>query len=273
MPSYTALSQSSRITIATVLLWMMPIAPADAQPGALARSVKAEVTNYVEQGDRASTARHPAEALAWYEKALQLDSLSFDALWRASRELVDLGEFEPNRSEQIARYVRAERYSRLALSLRPDAADAHFHVSRAVGRAAMAASPRERVKYAMEVRSEALAALKLDPNHAGALHIMGVWNAEVMRLNPVARMFAKTFMGGKAMSSASWDEAVRYLEQAVAEEPSKPVHRLDLARVYRDMGRTADARKSFEAAIALPLVDANDDRYRTAAVSELDRLR
>ena len=46
---------------------------------------------------------------------------------------------------------------------------------------------RDQIKYAGEVREQALEALKFNPKHPGALHVMGVWNAEVMRLNGISR--------------------------------------------------------------------------------------
>jgi Flp pilus assembly protein TadD len=102
---------------------------------------------------------------------------------------------------------------------------------------------------------------------------MGVWNAEIMRLNGFTRAVAKTFLGGQIFGSASWAEAVRYLEQAVQVEPDRLVHRLDLARIYRDMGRIAEARRSYGVAIALADSDTNDATYRQQAGDELRRLR
>ncbi|HEY0928440.1 MAG TPA: hypothetical protein VGE27_00870, partial [Gemmatimonas sp.] len=87
-----------------------------AVPTRVATSVNSEVADLIARGDKASAARNPTQALALYEQALQRDSLSFDALWRASRELVDLGEFETNRKIQAARYERADRYAREALA-------------------------------------------------------------------------------------------------------------------------------------------------------------
>ncbi len=230
------------------------------------------VDDLVARGDLASAARRSTEALMLYEQALRIDSMAFPALWRTSRELIDLGEFETDRKLQRERYTRAETLARRALAQHPEQADVHFHVARAVGRIAMVTGARHRLGYAMEVREHAMNALALDPRHAGALHIMGVWNAEVMRLNGLMRVIAENFLGGRAMNSANWDEARRYLERAVALEPDHIVHHLDLARTYRDMGRPADARASYEAAIAAPLIDANDDRYRGAAVTELKAL-
>src|SRR5690606_8727019 len=99
------------------------------------------------------------------------------------------------------------------------------------------------VRYAAEVRDAALEALRLNPTHAGALHIMGVWNAEIMRLGRLERFFAKNLLGGSVFGQANWNEAARYLERAVALEPERLTHRLDLARVYLDLDSVERARE------------------------------
>jgi tetratricopeptide (TPR) repeat protein len=226
----------------------------------------------VAAGDRESDARHPAQAVQLYERAIALEPTNYQALCNASRELVDLGEVEKNDKVRNEFYARALDYARRAVAVNPNDAEGHFHIARSIGRTALTLGPRDRVKLANEVRAQALRTLELDPHHAGALHIMGVWNAEVMRLNGLTRVIAKTILGGKVMDSASWAEAVRYMDLSVVSEPNRLVHRLDQARVYRDVGRKDDARKAYEAAIALPLSSANDDVYKRAAQEELKKL-
>ena len=84
---------------------------------------------------------------------------------------------------------------------------------------------RERVKYAADIRTAAMDAIRLDPGHAGALHVLGIWNAEIMRLNGMARFVARNFLGGKVFEQASWAEARRNLELAVANDPGRITHR------------------------------------------------
>jgi tetratricopeptide (TPR) repeat protein len=230
-------------------------------------------TELIEAGDRENAARHPALALPFFERALQTDPRNYVALWKASRELVDLGEVERNGDTRASLYARAVDYARRAVALEPNDAEGHFHLARGIGRTALSVGPRERVKYGVEVRHEALKALEFAPRHPGALHVMGVWNAEIMRLNGFTRMLAKTFLGGKVFDTASWAEATRYMELSVTVEPTRLVHRLDLARVYRDTGRKADARAAYAAAIALPLLDANDDMYRRDAEREMAAMK
>jgi hypothetical protein len=45
----------------------------------------------IAQGDSAHDAMSPAFALAHYKAALAIDSMSYEALWKASRDAVDLG--------------------------------------------------------------------------------------------------------------------------------------------------------------------------------------
>lgn len=226
-------------------------------------------TDLIEAGDRESAARRPAQALPLFERAVQADPHNYAALWKASRELVDLAEIEQSSNERTKLYARAVDYAKRAIAVNGNDAEGHFHLSRAIGRTALSVGPRERVKYGVEVRTEALRALELSPRHPGALHVMGVWNAEIMRLNSFTRMVAKTFLGGKIFDTASWAEATRYMELSVAAEPTRLVHRLDMARVYRDSGRNADARAAYTMAISLPLMDSNDDMYKREAEREL----
>ena len=254
-----------RTLAATLLAWgaLSAAAPVAGAQGS---------ADWMAQGDRESAARRPAAALALYERALAADSLSSAVHWRAARELVDLGEFDTDEARRTGRYARALGHARRAVALHPGDAEGHFHLSRALGRTALAVGPRERVRYATDVRAAALAALAIAPRHAGAQHVLGVWHAEVMRLNGVTRAVARAFMGGAVFATASWGEATRLLEAAVAAEPDRIVHRLDLARIYRDSGQRAAARGAYQEALRLALHDANDDRYRRSAEEELRRL-
>lgn len=228
---------------------------------------------HVAQGDRAAAALDAAGALRHYEAALAADSTDYDAAWKASREAVDLGEFNPSDAERKALYARAERYARQAVSANPRGAEGHFALARAIGRNALSMGTRDRVKHANEVRAEALAALEADPKHAGALHVLGVWNAEIMRLSGPSRFLAKNLLGGKTFGEASWDGAKRYLEEAVAIEPDRITHRLDLAAVYADTHETAKAREQLEWIARATPRDYNDANYKRVAAERLAKLR
>ena len=230
------------------------------------------VAQQIAAGDRAREARNPTLALAYYEAAIASEPGNYDALWRASRESADLGEAEQSSSRRSTLFAAAEDYARRAVAANPQDAEGHFAMARALGRTALTLGSRQRVRYAAEVRDAALEALRLNPTHAGALHVMGVWNAEIMRLGRLERFFAKNLLGGGVFGQANWNEAARYLERAVALEPDRITHRLDLARVYLDLDSVERAREQLLAIEQLPPADFNDDQYKREAAALLAEL-
>jgi tetratricopeptide (TPR) repeat protein len=231
---------------------------------------------HIAAGDKATTALNATEALADYKAAIAADSSDEEAYWKASRELVDLGEYEPDKDKQKDYYADAEKLAKHAVELKPTDPEAHFSVARAVGRVALSLGKKERVRYAKEVRTEALETLRLDSAHAGANHVMGRWNAEIMRLSGFSRFMAKNFLGGDVFGTASWAEAVRYMERAVALDPNRITHHLDLAEVYRDRKKPGDvekAREQFQMVIDGAITDYNDAHYKQEAQEELAKLK
>lgn len=245
-------------------------AAAFAQAGA---TLPTTVPELLSAGNRELAARRAAAALAFYESALALQPDHYEALWRTAGTLVDVAEFDANATRRKAMFGRADTLARRATRVNPAHPEGHFQLSRTLGRVALSAPVRERTQYAIDIRDAAMRALAIDPAHAGALHVLGRWHAEIMRLNGVMRTIAKTFMGGKVFGEASWREAVRLLEAACAAEPARTVHLVALGQVYRDAGDKPAARRTLQAAIAAPLSDPNDEAYKREAERDLAALR
>ena len=132
---------------------------------------------------------------------------------------------------------------------------------------------RERLKYAKIIREEDLKALTLNPDHDGAHHVLGAWNAEVKRLSGATKFFAKTLFGAGFLNAASWDSATRHLERAVELNPRYIYHRLELAEVYVDLNRHADAVRQLEAIQPLSDNDVLDQDHRRRAAELLKQLQ
>jgi FimV-like protein len=228
---------------------------------------------HIALGDSIYARFKPDDALPHYVAAIGPDSSNYEALWKAARSEIDLAEAERDEGRRD-RYSRAgEVLARRAIRVKPADAEAHFHLARALGRRALSVGVRDRIKFATEVRAEALESLKYDPNHPGALHVMGVWNAEVMRINGVSRFLAKNVLGGRVFGEASWDRAVSYMERAVAVDPDRIVHHLDLAKIYADLGDKAKARAQFELVVRGRRIDFSDPAYQREAQAALDKMK
>ncbi len=242
----------------------------------LAAPLSAQTLNdQIAAGIESQLARDPHTALGHFEAALRGDSRSYEANWRAAEALMDIGKQTPDTIKSPARdslYARAESLARVAVEVNPEGADGYYALSAAIGRASLTKSKKERVRRAGEIREAALRSLELQPGHHKTLHVLGRWNAEIMRLSGFERFFAKNFLGGKIFNAAAWDSALAYMDQAVAASPDNIYHRLDLAEVLIDRKRYSEARTQLELIGTLPVYDVLDPDYQAQAVALLRRI-
>jgi tetratricopeptide (TPR) repeat protein len=223
------------------------------------------VHDHVGLGTAAIQVHDLPTAIAHFDAALALDSADYEANWRAAVALLDQGEQIPDSVKSPRRdslYARAERLARRAVAADSMGADGHFALAASVGRASLTMGKKERIRRARVIRDEAMRAIALNPRHDGAYHILGRWNAEIMRLSGLSRFFAKRLLGAGIFGEASWDEAVSNMERAAALDPRRLYHRLELAEIYVDRKRYDDARAQLSELAALPDREIMDSVYR-----------
>ena len=228
-----------------------------------------QVADHVAMGVAANEAHDPRTALQHFEAALEQDSSSYEANWRAALTLLDLGEQTAPTGKSRKRdslYAVAERYASRAVAADPGGADGHFALAAAVGRLALDQGKKERIRRATVIRREALRTIELNPRHDGAYHILGRWNAEIMRISGLSRFFAKTFMGAGVFGQASWGRAISNMEKAVKLDPGRIYHHLELARIYAERKRTADAKIQLHAVDSLPAREVMDSLYKQQGI-------
>lgn len=227
--------------------------------------------------DSLHDAVQPAAALALAKTMLAEDATGYGALWRAARSQVDLakrikGEHDYTRAVRDSVYAAAEDYARQAIAADSGDAEGHFILSVALGELSRTRGGKERVSFARVIYDEAAAALSADPDHDGAHHVLGAWHAEIMRLSGITRFVAKTILGAGFMDRATWDSAAVHLERAVALDGTYIHHRLELAEIYADMERWADAAAQLEAIPSLPTRDVLDGDHRANAAALLEKV-
>lgn len=234
-----------------------------------------QAADHIAMGVAANEAHDSRTALRHFEAALEQDSMDYEANWRAALTLLDLGEQTKPAKKSRQRdslYALAERYAHRAVAADSNGADGHFALAASVGRLALDMGKKERIRRAEVIRREALRAIELNPTHDGAYHILGRWNAEIMGLSGFSRFFAKTFLGGGIFGQASWGRAIANMEKAVELDPGRIYHRLELARIYAERKRTADAKSQLHAVDSLPLRELMDSVYKRQGADLARRL-
>jgi tetratricopeptide (TPR) repeat protein len=229
--------------------------------------------HHIALGDSAGL-MHPDVQLRHYQAALAIDSMSYEANWKAARAIADVAKQIQSDADSLklrrdSLYSVGRGYAERAIRADSTRADGHYALSMVLGRLSRTKGSKERVRYARIIYDEATRAVQIDSNYDNAHHVLGAWNAEVKRLSGIQRFFAKALFGGGFMDKANWGDAVRHLERAVAIAPNHIYHRLELAQVYTDLGRYTKAREQLRVIATLPNVDVIDWQYKEDAASLL----
>jgi len=227
--------------------------------------------HHIALGDSAGL-MHPDVALRHYQAALAVDSLSYEANWKAARAIADVakqiqGNADSLKNRRDSLYSVGRGYAERAIRADSTRADGHYALAMVLGRLSRTKGSKERVRYAKIIFDEATRAVQIDSNYDNAHHVLGAWNAEVKRLSSFQRFFAKALFGGGFMDKANWNDAVMHLQSAVRLAPDHIYHRLELAEVYVDLGKYSLARVQLQAIAALPPVDVLDAQYKEDAAA------
>src|SRR5258705_449862 len=222
---------------------------------------------HIKLGDSATTALQPDVALRHFQAALALDSTNYEANWKAARAIADIakqieGNADSLKKRRDSLYTVGRGFAERAIRADSMDAEGHYALAMVLGRLSRTKGSKERVRFAKLIYDEASRAVALNPNHDGAHHVLGAWNAEVKRLSGIQRFFAKALFGGGFMSVAKWENAASDLWRAVALSPQHIYHRLELAEVYTDLGRYSKAREQLAIIPTLPIRDVLDAQYK-----------
>ncbi|MBK9250000.1 MAG: hypothetical protein IPM69_18320 [Ignavibacteria bacterium] len=130
-------------------------------------------------------------------------------------------------------------------------------MSVAIGSVAEVASIKEALLLSKDVKKYAEAALKFNPNHSGANHVLGMWNFRIANLNFIQRTAANALFGGLP-EGASNDNALKYLQKATQVQPDFILYWLDLALCQYENNQELVAIQSVKKAITLKIQTPDD---------------
>jgi tetratricopeptide (TPR) repeat protein len=173
---------------------------------------------------------------------------------------LDLGDdVSMGTSDRKIAYEEGARLARLALELQEQNAQAHYLYAANLGSAAQLSGLMASALSIQDLQRHVKRALELNPDHAPALHMMGMMLDELPWL-----------LGGDS------DGALTYLQRAVVANAGDVHARLDLARAYIKRKDPISARREIEMILLQPLpsdFSTSDQRHREEAMQLRDSLR
>jgi tetratricopeptide (TPR) repeat protein len=228
--------------------------------------------SFIEKGNIAFEKFNNPKALENYNEAIKMNPESYEANWKLSRAYVDVGETFEDEDKRAEYYIESENYARIAIKNNPEGSDGHLFLSIALGRVALDAGAKQRIKMSKEIKKEADLAIKFNPDNDTAYHVLGRWNRKISNLSFIEKGFADLFLGG-VPEGASNEAAVENFQKALVLNPKYINHYLELGITYEMMDKEKLAIEAFKKCIELGPSSAKDKKIKEIAKEHLDDLR
>ena len=232
--------------------------------------------DHISEGDAAYAAFDDAKALEHYQAALALEPANYQALWKASRAMVDIADVIPAadkdiKARQSKLYTDATALARKAVAADPKDAWGHFQLAAANGKRLLMLGNKEQIAASKEVRAEIDKAIEIDPSNHLAYHALGRWHRRIAEISGAKRFFGSIIYG--SIPKGSFAESEKWLRKAIELQPAYVNHYYELGLTLLELKRTDEARQCFEKAIELPKTTSKDDFLKAEAQAELDKLK
>lgn len=231
---------------------------------------------HIQAGDQAYAGFDDVKALEHYREALKLEPNNYEALWKASRAIVDIADVIPAtdpdaKGRQKTMYTEATELGRKAVAANPGDTWGHFQYAAANGKRLLLLGKKEQIDASKAVRSEIDKALELDPTNHLAWHALGRWHRRMDEIGGVKRALGSLIYG--SIPKGSYAESEKALRKAIELHPEYVIHYLELGRTLAALKRYDEAAEAFQKCIDLPKSISKDDVVKEEAKAELAALK
>ena len=232
--------------------------------------------DHIREGDAAYAAWDDAKALDHYRAALALEPANYEALWKASRAIVDVADIIPATDSDIKErqkkmYTEATSLARKAVAANPNDTWGHFQLAASNGKRLLLLPKKDQIDASKAVKASIEKAIELDPTNHLAYHAFGRWHRRMDEIGGAKRFFGSIIYG--SIPKGSYAESEKYLRKAIELHPEYINHYLELGRTLVALKKYDEAAESFQKAIDMPKTASKDDVLKAEAKAELDCLK
>lgn len=225
----------------------------------------------VKQGKDLLSLMKEEDALEKFKGALKSDPNNYEGAWYASLMCSRIGNRQSDETKKKEYFVTAKQYAVKSLKLNPTDAESNFVMSVAMGRMALISGTKDKVAASRDIKNYADLAIKYNPNHAGAWHVLGKWNYEVSNLNFAERAVANSLFGG--IPDADINKSIECYIKSISLDPNDILFYLDLAKAYHNIESDAKAIETLKKAMVLKPRFEDDANYLVQCKKLLDELQ
>ena len=237
----------------------------------LKRTDSTVVAELILKGDAFDHTFKPTVALQYYLPAEKLEPWNADALVRIARQYRHLMTDATTREQKLRYGAQALDYSRRVAALAPNDSEAQLALAITYGKMLPLQGTKEQVEASSRIKASADKALKLDPRNDTAWFILGRWHRGIAEVGGFKRAMGSLIYG--KLPSSTNEAAVTCFEKAIAINPNRLMHYIELGRTYAAMGKNDDARRFIARGLAMADVEKDDPETKQRGRDTLAKLR
>jgi len=210
------------------------------------------------------------EALPLYLSAEKIEPKNPELLVRIARQYRYLMTDASDTQEKLRLGHLALDYSTRAAECGPKDCDAQLAPAITLGKMLPYMPTKEQVSASPRIKESVDKALAIDPRNDNAWHILGRWNRVLAEISGAKRFLAGIIYGG--LPKGSYEEAERAMKKAIALNPNRLMHYIELGRIYAQMGRKDEARELINKGLGMPDAEKDDPETKQRARETLAKL-
>jgi tetratricopeptide (TPR) repeat protein len=224
----------------------------------------------IAKGDVYDQQLNAQKALGCYLPANELEPNNADLLVRIARQYRHMMSDASSKNEKLRLGNISLQYAQRAAELAPNSAEAQLSPAISYGKMLPYMGSKDQVAASPRIKTAVDRALRLDPSNDTAWHILGRWNRVLADINVIKRVVAKALYGDLPVTTN--EEAERCLQKAIALNPKRLIHYIELGRIYAQMGRKEEARKYILKGISMPNEEKDDSEMKEIGRDTLKKM-
>jgi tetratricopeptide (TPR) repeat protein len=224
----------------------------------------------IEKGGRFDEQLKEQEALQCYLPANKLEPDNVDLLVRIARQYRHLMSDTTSKKEKLRLGNISLQFAQRAAALAPNDAEAQLSPAISYGKMLPYMTSKEQIAASPRIKAAVDRTLQLDPLNDTAWHILGRWDRVLANVSVVKRLLAKALYGDLPVTTN--EEAETCLRKAIAINPNRLIHYIELGRIYAEMGRKEEARAYILKGLSMPDKEKDDPEMKEIGRETLKKL-
>ena len=211
-----------------------------------------------------------SDALPLFLSAEKLEPKNPELMVRIARQYRYLMTDASDTQEKLRLGHLALDYSMRAAACGPKDSDAQLAPAITLGKMLPYLPSKEQAAASPRIKESVDKALAINPENDNAWHILGRWNRTLAEISGMKRMVAGLIYG--QLPKGSLEDAEADMKKAIALNPHRLMHYIELGRIYAAMGKNEEARDSINKGLGMRDTEKDDPETKERGREALAKL-